>query len=312
MRNTTSSKEQSLGLAALAVCALLWSLAGLFIKLIDWNPLAIAGARSAIAGLFLLVWIRKPRITFSFPQIGAALSSAATMLLFVYANKATTSANAILLQYGAPIYTAILGIFLLKEKPRLEHIAAFLAVAAGMVLFFVGDLGGGSLLGDLAGVGSGITFAMYYVFLRMQKDGSPLESNLLAHGFTALIALTWACFLPAPKITPASVVVILVLGVLQVGLAAVFLSYGIKRVPAIQGILVAAIEPIANPVWVFLATGETPGANAVAGGAIIITAVLASSIVSMRRDTMAAERAMTSGSGTPMIVDRGKRRVGRP
>ncbi len=305
MRTSASSRDQTLGLAALAVCALLWSLAGLFIKIIDWNPMAIAGTRSAIAGLFLLVWIRKPRITFSFPQIGAALSSAATMLLFVYANKATTSANAILLQYGAPIYTAILGIFLLKEKPRLEHFAAFLAVAVGMVLFFLGDLGGGSLLGDLAGVASGVTFAMYYVFLRMQKDGSPLESNLLAHGFTAVIALTWSCFLPAPKVTWASGAAIVTLGVFQVGLAAVFLSYGIKRVTAIQGILVAAIEPIANPVWVFLATGETPGANSVAGGAIIIAAVLASSLVSMRRDALTAERAMTSGSGTPMMVDSG-------
>jgi len=303
MHASASSRDQTLGLAALAVCALLWSFAGLFIKIIDWNPMAIAGARSAVAGLFLLIWIRKPRITFSFPQVGAALSSAATMLLFVYANKATTSANAILLQYGAPIYTAILGIFLLKEKPRLEHFAAFLAVAAGMILFFLGDLGGGSFQGDLAAVASGVTFAMYYVFLRMQKDGSPLESNLLAHAFTALIALVWACFLPAPRITWASGAAIVTLGVFQVGLAAVFLSFGIKRVTAIQGILVAAIEPIANPVWVFLATRETPGPNSVAGGAVIIAAVLASSIVSMRRDALAAERAMTSGSGTPMMVD---------
>ena len=298
-----SSKDKPLGLAAVATCALLWSMAGLFIKMIDWNPLAIAGARSAIAGVFLLIWIRKPKITFSLPQIGAALSSAATMLLFVYANKATTSANAILLQYGAPIYTAILGTVLLKERPRAEHIAAFAAVAGGMVLFFLGDLGGGSLLGNLAGVASGVTFAFYYVFLRMQKDGSPLESNLLAHLFTAAIALTASLFLPPPKITTGSVAAILVLGVFQVGLAAVFLSYGIKHVTAIQGILIAALEPIANPIWVFLATGEKPGVNAIAGGVVIISAVIVSSIISLRRDALAAERALSSGSGTPTIVN---------
>ncbi|HSV56903.1 MAG TPA: DMT family transporter, partial [Magnetospirillaceae bacterium] len=220
MQDSGTSKDHTLGLAALAVCALLWSLAGLFIKIIDWHPMAIAGSRSAVAGLFLITWIRRPRITLSFPQIGAALSSAATMLLFVHANKATTSANAILLQYGAPIYTAILGIFLLREKPRIEHFAAFLAVAGGMVLFFLGDLGSGSLGGDLAAVASGVTFAMYYVFLRMQKDGSPLESNLLAHGLTAVFALTWSCFLPAPRITVGSGAAILVLGIFQVGLAA--------------------------------------------------------------------------------------------
>lgn len=291
MCRNPSSREKILGLSALAICALLWSLAGLFIKIIDWNPLAIAGSRSLVAGTFLLIYKRKPRFTFSRPQLGAALASSATMLLFVYANKATTSANAILLQYGAPIYTAILGIFLLKERPRVEHIAAFAAVAGGMVLFFLGDIEKGSLLGNLAGVASGVTFAFNYVFLRMQKDGSPLESNILAHMFTAVIALTGACFLPPPRITAASVASILVLGVFQVGIAAIFLSYGIKRVTAIQGILVAAIEPITNPVWVFLATGEAPGINSIAGGIVIIAAVLASSIVSMRRDLLAAAAA---------------------
>ena len=122
---------------------------------------------------------------------------------------------------------------------------------------------------------SGVTFALYYVFLRMQKDGSPLESNLLAHGFTAVIGSGLGLFPAGPQDHLGFLAAILTLGIFQVGLAAVFLSYGIKRVPAIQGILVAAIEPIANPVWVFLATGETPGVNSITGGAVIITAVLA-------------------------------------
>jgi len=177
-----------LGALALAATAFFWSLAGVFIKLVDWNPFAIACARSVVAAVFMAAVIRKPRFTFSGAQIGAAVSSAATMLMFIYANKATSSANAILLQYGAPIYTGILSALLIKETPRLEHILGFVAVAGGMVLFFVGDMGGGSLRGDLVAIASGVSFSFYYVFMRMQKDGSPVESSLLAHAITAVVA----------------------------------------------------------------------------------------------------------------------------
>lgn len=276
-------KERGLGTLALAVTAFLWSLAGLLIKLVDWNPFAIACGRSVVAALFLLVWIRKPRFTFSLPQLGAAFASAGTMFLFIYANKTTTSANAILLQYGAPIYTALLGAWLLKERPRPEHWLAFLAVAAGMALFFMGDLGGGSFSGNLAGVASGLSFAAYLVFMRMQKDGSPLESNLLAHIITATAGFGMALFQPAPVISLKSLAVIGALGVFQIGLAAVLLSWGIKRVSAIQSSIIAGLEPVFNPLWVFLALGEKPGANALAGGTIIIVAVITSSVVTARR-----------------------------
>lgn len=281
---THAEKDRSLGALALAGTAFFWSLAGLLIKLVDWNPFAIACGRSLVAAAFLLAWIRKPKFTFSGPQIGAALASTSTMLLFIYANKATTSANAILLQYGAPIYTAILGAILLKEKPKAEHWLAFAAVAVGMALFFMGDLGGGGLAGNIAAVASGLTFAAYLVFLRMQKDGSPLESNLLAHILTAIIGFIVALFLPAPRITGTALLAIGALGIFQIGVAAILLSWAIKRVSAIQGSIIAGLEPVFNPLWVFLALGEKPGPNALAGGAIIITAVVVSSMVTARRE----------------------------
>ncbi len=271
------------GLVAVAGCAFLWSIAGILIKLIDWNPFAIAAGRSFVAGIFILVWLKKPHFTFSFPQLAAAVCSALTMLLFIYANKTTSSANAILLQYGAPIYTAFFGFIFLKEKVRPEHWIALVCIAFGMVLFFKDDISGGNLAGNIAAVASGITFAFYFVFMRMQKDGSPLESGLLAHIFTMIIAAAIACFLPTPQITVRSAGVILVLGVVQIGLATVLLSYGIKRITALQGILVAGIEPVCNPFWVFLATGELPGPASIAGGLIILLSVTASSAVSARR-----------------------------
>jgi len=295
----TKISRQGAGIAAMAACAFLWSLAGLFIKLIDWNPFAIACGRSLVAAVFLFLWIRKPLFTFSRAQIGAALASAVTMLLFIYANKATTSANAILLQYGAPVYVAIIGSFALKEKPRAEHWVGFVAVAVGLVLFFLGDIGGGSLVGNLAAAASGVSFALYIVFMRMQKEGSPLESSLLAHILTAAVAFGFALFLPAPRISFRALAVIGALGVVQIGLATVFLAYGIKRVTAVQGILVAVIEPLFNPFWVFLATAETPGANALAGGGLIVAAVVASSIISVRRSARSSSGQIAATRGSP-------------
>lgn len=281
------SKELGLGSLALAGTAFFWSLAGLFIKLVDWNPFAIAAGRSVVAALFLWAVVKRPRFTFSLPQLGAAVSYALTMLAFVYANKHTSSANAILLQYGAPIYTAILASILVKERPRAEHVVGFAAIAAGMGLFFVDQIGGGSPVGDLVAVGSGISFAFYFVFMRMQKEGSPQESNILAHIITAAAAGTVSLFLPPPVLSGGAIAAILGLGVVQLGLASVLFAWGIKRVPAMEGILIAGLEPIFNPLWVFLALGERPSRNALIGGAIILVAVLASSMVSARREAAA-------------------------
>lgn len=267
----------------MAACAFLWSLAGLFIKMVDWHPVAIAGARSAVASLFLLAVVRKPKFTFSSVQVGSALAYAVTMLLFVVANKLTSPANAILLQYGAPVYVALLGAFMLREIPKIEHSLALVAVLGGMVLFFMDSLGRGNFLGDAIAVAAGVTFAVHIVLMRKQKDARPLDSLLLGHIFTALIAFVFSLFLPLPVLSGKAVFAILALGIVQIGVAAVLFAYGIKRITALQSILTAVIEPLFNPIWVFLATGEIPGARSLVGGSIIVAAVIASSIVSVRR-----------------------------
>jgi drug/metabolite transporter (DMT)-like permease len=277
------------GSLAMAACAFLWSLAGLFIKLIDWNPFAVAGGRSLIAVSFLLLWVKKPKFTFSKAQLGAAAANAATMLLFVYANKNTTSANAILLQYGSPVYVAIMAAIFLKERPRVEHWAALGAIIVGMYLLFADGLGAGSLGGNIAALASGLAFALYVIFMRMQKDGSPIESVILAHAMTAVLALGVCLFLPAPRLSPSSLAALAGLGIFQIGLASVLFSYGIKRISAVQSILLAGIEPLLNPLWVFLVTGEAPTARAMLGGGVIIVAVVVSSVVSARRDLAPAK-----------------------
>jgi len=275
--------NKSVGILAMAATAFLWSLAGLFIKVIDWNPIAIAGMRSFIASIVILVYLKRPVIHLSFPQIAAAIANAATMLLFVSANKTTTAANAIILQYIAPVLTAFTGAIMLKERTRIEHYAAIPVVAAGMIVMFFDELGGGKLFGNILAVMSAVTFSFYFVFMRMQKDGSPLESILLSHWLTAGICIVISFFLPAPHISTKALLAIAVLGVVQVGVSSILFSIAIKRVSAVSAILVAVIEPVFNPIWVFFAIGEAPGTYALAGGGIIVLAVTAASIITAHR-----------------------------
>ena len=275
--------NKSVGILAMAATAILWSIAGLFIKVIDWNPFAIAGMRSLIASIIIFLYLKHPRIHLSFPQIAASIANAATMLLFVSANKTTTAANAILLQYCAPVLTVFVSAIFLKERTRVEHFAAFPLVVAGMIFMFFDELGGGKLFGNVLAIMSAITFSFYFVFMRMQKDGSPLESILMSHWLTAGICIIISLFLPVPHVTLKSLIAITVLGVVQIGLSAILFSIAIKRVSAVQANLIAVIEPVFNPVWVFFALGEAPGIHTLIGGGIIVLAVTIASIITAHR-----------------------------
>jgi drug/metabolite transporter (DMT)-like permease len=277
-------------LLALTACALLWSTGGLLIKIVTWNPFAIAGARSLIGGLLILAVNRHPRFTWSFPQIAGAVCYAGCMVCFVAANKLTTAANAILLQYTAPLYAAVLGWVFLREKATALDWAAIVVVLGGMVLFFMDKLGAGGMAGNILAIVSGVFFAGSMVALRWQKDGSPLESILLSHAITFLIAVPffWG---PAPSLP--SVAGLALLGIFQIGIPSFLLTYGVRQVTALQTLLTAVLEPIFNPIWVFLFVGEVPGRRALIGGAIILAAVTARSVLSLR---LAVRRA---GAGSP-------------
>lgn len=271
------------GVLALIGTASLWSLGGLLIKMIDWHPFAIAGMRSFIASLVILAFIKKPVFHLSFPQVAAGVSYAATMILFVIATKTTTAANAVLLQYIAPVLTAFIAAAILKERTRFEHWVSIVFVAAGMFIMFMNEIGTGQMAGNILALCSALTFSLYFVFLRMQKEGSPFESNILAHWTTAGICLAVSLFLPAPVFTAESVTAMLILGAVQMGIPSILIAIGIKRISALSANLIAVIEPVFNPVWVFFIIGEFPGWHTVAGGTIILIAVTAASAVSAKR-----------------------------
>jgi len=223
------------------------------------------------------------RIRWSWPLVGAAVANAVCMMLFVLANKLTTSANAILIQYWAPVATAVLSVLVLKERLHLEQIVALVVTLGGLVLLFADKLGAGVLWGNLAALGSGLAFSLVFLFSRMQKDADPLQSLMLSHFLLALVALAVAGFQPLPAFTIESVSSIVFLGLAQVGVAAVLFTYAIRRISALTANLLSVIEPVLNPLWVLLVLGEIPSMRTVAGGVLIVASVTVASLVGARR-----------------------------
>lgn len=262
--------QKAAALLLLAVTATLWSVGGLLIKNINAHPLAIAGIRSAIAALIMLIYVKKPKFNWSFPQLAAAFAYSLTVISFVAANKYTTAANAILLQYTAPVYVAFFGAWLLKEKPKPVDWVTIAVVFGGMVLFFMDDLDTRGAFGNILAALSGVGFGLFPIFMRMQKDGSPIESVILGNLFTAAIGIPFLLS-AAPGTT--GWLFLGILGTFQLGLSYILYSIAIKHVTALESSLITVIEPVLNPIWVCLFMGEVPGIFSILGGIIVLLAI---------------------------------------
>ncbi len=276
------AQNKAFSVAALSLCALLWSTAGFLVKMIDWDPMAIAGIRSLIGLAVMVIIIRRPDLSLNRDRLLAALFYSATMILFVSANKLTTAANAVLLQYTEPVFIILLGLFLLRdEKPSLIDWLCVLGVFGGMVLFFLDDISLSANLGNILAVVSGLTFALFALFMRRQKTGSPVESFMIAHIITFLVALPFIVRAGPPNVKGS--VALLALGIFQMGLPSLLYSRGVRGVSAVSTAMVTMIEPLFNPLWVFLFVGELPSVRAFFGGLIILFCVLTRTIFKLKK-----------------------------
>ncbi len=265
-------------IASLVLCSVLWSTAGFLVRMVSWDPFAIAGVRSLVGLLVMLVVLRKPRFTFSFDQIMAAVMYSLTMILFITANKLTSSANAVLLQYTEPVFIVILGRWLLgDERAGLVDWLAVAGVLAGMTLFFFDDLSLSGNLGNILAVLSGLTFALTAIFMRRQKNGRPTDSFMLAHLITFAVSVPFILRSGSPTVTGMTGLVLL--GVFQMGIPSLLFGRGVRGVSAISTALVTMIEPVMNPVWVAVFLGEMPSPRAILGGCLILACVLARTVL---------------------------------
>ena len=264
----------------LLAAAILWSLAGVLIKWVSLPALTVAGFRSAIALPVLLLFFGRRAVNFSASQLVGGVCYAATVTLFVSATKLTTSGNAILLQYTAPLYVALLSGWLLDERTRWFDWAAIAAVLCGMSLFFIDQLSADGMTGNILAVLSGVAFASLIIAMRRQKDASPAGSAILGNLLTVLICLPWMVQSPPGG---ADWVGLVLLGVFQIGLSYACYVVAIKSVTAMEGILIPVLEPILNPLWTLLFMGERLGPWALLGGVVVILSIIFRSLMDSRR-----------------------------
>ena len=279
--------SDAFGFVALVITALLWSSGGIFIKVLPLSPLTIAGGRSLIAAAVMLLWLRKPKMIWTKAQFGSIISYAATVTLFVVANKLTTAANAIFLQYTAPVWVAVFSWLVAKEKLTRVDVTAVVVVMLGMTLFFVDEVSTGAMIGNLLALGAGLAFGGVALFMRAQRGESTTESILVGN---LLAAVVCAPFFEAFTPTAPIILNMAALGVLQLGISYILYSWALKHVTAIEAILITTLEPILNPVWVALFYDEVPSSFAIVGGLVVVSAVVARNFVHARTVRQLARR----------------------
>ncbi len=261
--------------------ALLFSTGGAVFKAASLTGWQVASFRSGLAALVLLAALPNARRHWHWRMLPVAATYAATLILFVLANRLTTSANAIFLQATAPLYVLLLGPILLHERIRRADLFYILAVAAGLALFFVGRDPVAATApdpprGNLLALASGVTFALMLVGLRWHGRQGGADSGIATVAAGNLLAFVAALPMALPLHTFAvrDAAVILYLGTAQVGLAYWCLTRAIRHVPAFEATTMLQLEPAMSPVWTWLAHGERPTTWALAGGAVIVSATL--------------------------------------
>lgn len=276
---TSSKNQRTKAIIYTIISAALLSSGGILLKFIDMHPMAIASSRGMIATLIVWIYLRKPNFTFSKAQVIGGISYSLMVTTFILANKLTTAANAIVLQYTAPIWVAILGAWILKEKIKIYDYFSIVFVSLGMVLFFLEDMGGGSLAGNTVAILSGVVLAASTIAMRLQKDGSPVETTLLGHMITIFIGLP---FVFNANFTLQNIIGLILLGVFQIGISYIFYALAIKHLKALESMLIMFLEPILNPIWVAIFYGEKPSLYSLIGGIIILITLAIRSILASK------------------------------
>ncbi len=309
------------GAAALVICALGWSLGGVFLKYVNVNSFAASGLRSIFAFVSMVVLSRHfPKFYVKYKLTGkvdraqtvylwlSAFSYAATMITYVIGNKLTYTANVIFLEYTSPVWVILCSTLFLGEKNRKIDYITFGGIIVGMLLFFAdsllekqsGEFAETAALGNLLGILSGVAYAGTTLFQRKQqmlvaqrirengltaqpKQDTSRDAFMLAQLITAAFGLPFVFLMPGGIPDTRSLIFLLLLGLFQMGIPNIMYAIGIKKVTALSASLITMIEPLMNPVWVFIFVGELPTTKSLLGGVIILAFILIREIVSKRR-----------------------------
>lgn len=268
---TGSKRDLERGRALIFFAALLWSLAGVFIKLLEIHPLAIVFYRSFFASLVFVPFLKFSQFHFNAAIMISVISYTAAITAFVSANKLTTAANAIVLQYTAPVLVYLFSRMVLGERISTRNALALTVSMVGVVFISFDNAGEPEMSGVLLALLSGVLFAIYMVNLQQIKKFSAIYLTWLNNLVCALLVLP---FVKAPfALSSEQLLIVAIMGVVQLGLPYFLFSRGLETIPLQEAALIALIEPVLNPVWVALIVGEIPSFATLIGGAMILTAL---------------------------------------
>ena len=256
------------GLLLVFIAALLWSTGGVFIKLISLNTFQLSFFRSLLAAATLLVIFRKEALIFNRMTFFNAMFYAEVLILFVLAAKTTTVANAIFLQYTAPIFVFIFEPLILKTKFEKSNLITIIIAVIGMVLFFSGELSPGDINGNIIAILSGMAFAAFLIGMR--KNEPKYQFPTIFYGNVLISLICSFSLFKLETVSTGDMIMVTYMGIFQIGIAYIIFSYGLKKVSATEASLISMIEPVLNPVWTFLGYGEVPSINSIIGGIIIL------------------------------------------
>lgn len=273
----------------MVICSVLWSIAGVLIKQIGCGPFLIAGVRSFFAAICTAVFIKVRHIPVRINArvLVGAFFAAATFLCFVSANTLTDAANAIVLQYTEPVFLLIISAIIYKERMRLADVTVSLFTLCGIALFFIDSLSGSKMLGNVVAIGAGLMMAFMYMILGKLGDEDRISAMLFGHLATALVGGTLYLLMPQ-EVTWKDFGFMAILGIFQLGIAYIFFCLAVGKCSAFACSIIGAIEPLLNPVWVMIFTGETPGAFALVGAVVVIAAVTLWSVYDARSQQKSA------------------------
>lgn len=276
MGNVNQIHNKRKAMLMMVVCAIMWSMGGIFIKLISWSPLLIAGSRSLISAMVLGAYMIYKRVPVKVCRysMGAAVGLAGCCTFFVIATKLTTAANAIVLQYSSPVFILIISTVFLKQKMHKKEVITVAITMAGIVLFFMDQISPGNILGNFMAILAGIFMALMFVMTGQggEDDSIRMSGILFAHCLSAIIGMPIG-FAGTASISGTEILFVVILGIFQLGIPYVLYAIASRDCPPLACSLIAMLEPLFNPVWVAIFVGEIPGMFAMIGAVIIIAVV---------------------------------------
>ena len=263
--------------------ALCWSTMGVAFKFIDWDPLVIAAVRNLLTFLYLAAYRRSMKFSLKKDVVIGALIAYLTQTAFTYANKYTSAANAIVLQYTNPVFVVLISWLFLHQKVKLRDIVLSLIMIGGTALFFLDDLSAGQLLGNVCGLISGIGMACSILYAC--NNPADLQEYTMLNSLISVVVGIPAAIQHPPQFDVASLIAVFFLGVVASGIATVLMAKSAPHLASVEVSMLLMLDPILNPVWVALAVGEIPGSLALIGMVIVIGCVIINILVENHEET---------------------------